>query len=315
MLALAFLAYEGALAVDGNGFVAAFVAGILFGATTRHRFHEATEFTETLSMFMSFLVWAVFGAGFVGPVLANGLQVAPLVYAVLSLTVVRMIPVALSLRRVGLQRDTVAFIGWFGPRGLASVVFTLLAFTTLREHGLGAGTILQVATYTILLSVIAHGLSATPLAAWYGAAGGARRRPTTPSTATPPSPASAARASPADGPDGRETTEAAGLVGLRLRDSSRGKDLNLRPLGYESASAGSSLDLEAATHPIARAEPAEQQREGAEAPRASMTTYLTLRMSPQLYQEALLASGLGERMNDQSPRPPLKAIPTTTSSG
>ncbi|HXJ64747.1 MAG TPA: sodium:proton antiporter, partial [Actinomycetota bacterium] len=87
---------------------------------------------------------------------------------VLSLTVVRMLPVAVSLLGIGLRRDTVAFIGWFGPRGLASVVFTLLAFSTLHEHGLGASPILRVATYTILLSVVAHGLSATPLAAWYG---------------------------------------------------------------------------------------------------------------------------------------------------
>jgi NhaP-type Na+/H+ or K+/H+ antiporter len=169
VLSLALLSFEAALVLHGNGFVAAFVAGILFGFTSRRAFREAAEFTETVALFASFVVWMIFGATLVGPVLSNGLQLAPLAYAALSLTVVRMLPVAVALRKVGFRRESVAFIGWFGPRGLASVVFTLLAVTTLGERGLPSGTLVQVATYTIVLSVLAHGLTATPLSAAYGA--------------------------------------------------------------------------------------------------------------------------------------------------
>ena len=91
----------------------------------------------------------------------------PIVYAVLSLTVVRMAPVAIALLGTGFRRDTVALMGWFGPRGLASVVFTLMALESFREVGRSEAALLSAATWTILLSVILHGLSATPLSAWY----------------------------------------------------------------------------------------------------------------------------------------------------
>jgi NhaP-type Na+/H+ or K+/H+ antiporter len=89
------------------------------------------------------------------------------VFAVLALTVVRMLPVAVVLFGSGLDRFTVGFIGWFGPRGLASVVFGLIAYDTLDR--VDAGRVLSVVTVTIALSVVAHGLSAPPLAARYGA--------------------------------------------------------------------------------------------------------------------------------------------------
>jgi sodium/hydrogen antiporter len=85
---------------------------------------------------------------------------------VVSLTIVRMVPVALALLGVRFRLDTVLFMGWFGPRGLASVVFTLLAFDALG-HG-PARLLVEVTTWTILLSVLAHGLSSGPLAAAYG---------------------------------------------------------------------------------------------------------------------------------------------------
>jgi NhaP-type Na+/H+ or K+/H+ antiporter len=92
------------------------------------------------------------------------------VYAVLSLTVVRMLPVALVLIGAGLDRDTVLFIGWFGPRGLASLVFALLALEAL---GPVADEAVAVIAVTVLLSVLAHGLSAAPLATRYGRAAAA----------------------------------------------------------------------------------------------------------------------------------------------
>ncbi len=167
VLSLALVAYGAAVDYSGNGFVAAFVAGLVFGAATRGQLEQATEFADTIGLFSSFLVWVIFGAVFVGPVLRGGIHLRPVMYAVLSLTVVRMVPVLCSLVRDGLRPDTVAFVGWFGPRGLASVVFTLIAFDALGGHQL-ARSLVEVTTWTILLSVFAHGLSSGPLAAWYG---------------------------------------------------------------------------------------------------------------------------------------------------
>jgi NhaP-type Na+/H+ or K+/H+ antiporter len=167
VLSLAFVSYATAVTGSGNGFVAAFVAGLVFGAATRGHLQEATEFTDTVGLFSSFVVWVIFGAGFVGPMLKDGVHLRPVLYAVLSLTVVRMVPVALSLLRGRLRPMTVWFIGWFGPRGLASVVFTLIAFDALDADGTGRG-LAEITTWTILLSVVAHGLSSGPVAAAYG---------------------------------------------------------------------------------------------------------------------------------------------------
>lgn len=168
VLALSLLAYVGAVAIGGNGFVAAFVGGLVFGASTGSRMHEPVEFTETVGLFASFFVWTLFGATFVGPVVTGDIEPLAILYAVVSLTVVRMMPVAAAVAGTGLRRDTVAFMGWFGPRGLASVVFTLIAVEELHGSGAVAGVITEIATWTILLSVMAHGLSADPIARAYG---------------------------------------------------------------------------------------------------------------------------------------------------
>ena len=168
ILALAVLAYQGAVTVGGNGFIAAFAGGILFGAATRQRLAEPVQFTETLGLAGSFVVWSIFGALFVGEVLTRGLAARPIIYAILSLTVIRMVPVAVALTGTGLRRATVAFMGWFGPRGLASVVFTLLALEEIEHSGDGS-MLLETVTWTILGSVVLHGISASPLAARYGA--------------------------------------------------------------------------------------------------------------------------------------------------
>ena len=166
ILALAFLAYQGSVTIGGNGFIAAFAGGILFGAATRGRLAAPVQFTETLGLAGSFLVWSLFGALFVGELLTQDLAARPIVYALLSLTVIRMVPVAIALVGTQLRRATVAFMGWFGPRGLASVVFSLLA---LEEIERGGAMLLETVTWTILLSVVLHGISASPLAARYGA--------------------------------------------------------------------------------------------------------------------------------------------------
>jgi NhaP-type Na+/H+ or K+/H+ antiporter len=164
VLALALLAYLASLAVDGNGFVAAFCGGIAFGAAAGRRGPEELAFLEQTSGAVSLLVWLAFGAIAV-PIALDRLDWTLLLYAVLSLTVVRMLPVALALIGSGTDRTTVLFIGWFGPRGLASLVFALLA---LEGIGSGADGVVAVIAVTVLLSVLAHGVTAAPLATRYG---------------------------------------------------------------------------------------------------------------------------------------------------
>ena len=134
-IALALLAYGGAVALGGNGFIAAFVGGISFGAVNHRLATQAVEYTEKTGVFLTFGVWFIFGAVIAPVLLTDGLQWEPIVYALLSLTVVRMLAVALSLGKK-MHLSTVLFIGWFGPRGLASVVFLLLALQSLGEAGL-----------------------------------------------------------------------------------------------------------------------------------------------------------------------------------
>jgi NhaP-type Na+/H+ or K+/H+ antiporter len=122
-LALALCAFWAAKALGGNGFVGAFVGGLSFGYATRERLHVATEFTETAGTLLSLFVWTVFGANLVPPLL-HAFNPLALLYAVLSLTVIRMLPVAVSLIGTRMRADTVLMMGWFGPRGLASVVFS-----------------------------------------------------------------------------------------------------------------------------------------------------------------------------------------------
>ncbi len=167
ILGLALVAYLGSLAIGGNGFIAAFAAGIVFRAATRGQLVEPTEFTETLGSFLSLLVWGIFGAVLVLQVLRTTSDWRPVLYAVLSLTAIRMLPVALALVGAKFRRDTVALMGWFGPRGLASVVFTLIAVESFTAANRAVDTLVVAATWTILLSVLAHGLSATPLSVWY----------------------------------------------------------------------------------------------------------------------------------------------------
>ena len=167
VLALALTSYLGSVALGGNGFVAAFVAGITFGAVTRNRLAESADYTETTGTLLSLFVWTIFGAVFIVPAALLSFDWRAVGYAILSLTLIRMLPVALSLVGLHFRRDTVGLMGWFGPRGLASVIFGLLAFDSLTGAGKEAGLLAAVVTWTILLSVVAHGLSAQPLAAWY----------------------------------------------------------------------------------------------------------------------------------------------------
>lgn len=165
-LALVLATYFGSIAMGGNGFIAAFVGGLFFSYITRHRQHHAVEFTEGMGTLLSLFVWTIFGSFLVIP-LFTAFNPLALLYAVLSLTLIRMLPVALSLIGTHFRGDTQILMGWLGPRGLASVVFTLIAFESFQEIARPYDTLFAIAGWTIFLSVLLHGFSALPLARWY----------------------------------------------------------------------------------------------------------------------------------------------------
>ena len=132
VLVVPLMSYYGADASGGNGFIAAFVAGTMFARAMLDlsRMHRNLEVTDQVAALLGYAVWMLFGAVVVTH-LAPLMRWHSLLFAVLSLTVLRMLPVALCLLGSGLRSRSVAFIGWFGPRGLASVVFALIAFESL----------------------------------------------------------------------------------------------------------------------------------------------------------------------------------------
>ncbi len=164
------LAYGLAAPLGGSGFIAAFVAGFTFGAVLRTDDRGTTHLLEELGGLANAGTFILFGAAVVGPILAGMTWTAAL-YGVLSLTVVRMLPVAVALAGTHARLPTVAFAGWFGPRGLASIVFTVIV---LDETKLPYdSTIALVAVFTVVLSVYAHGFTSKALtdryASWYRA--------------------------------------------------------------------------------------------------------------------------------------------------
>ena len=164
VLGLAVCAYASAVALHGNGFIAAFVGGLAFGTAGGLRGEPLIPFVEETGALVSLLVWLAFGAVAVAPAV-EVLNWQIVLYAVLSLTVIRMAPVAVALVGAQLDRATIAVVAWFGPRGLASVVFCLLALEELGNST--AAHAAAVITITVVFSVVAHGATADPLANWY----------------------------------------------------------------------------------------------------------------------------------------------------
>ena len=164
LLGLAVCAYTSSVALHGNGFIAAFVGGLAFGTTAGRRGQPLIPFVEETGALVSLLVWLTFGAVAVVPAV-DVLNWQIILYAVLSLTVIRMAPVAAVLIGSGLDRATITLVAWFGPRGLASVVFCLLALEELGSPT--ADHAAAVITITVVLSVLAHGATADPLATRY----------------------------------------------------------------------------------------------------------------------------------------------------
>jgi len=168
VLILPILAYSFADLIGGNAFVAAFVAGSAFAGAARWAEEEesALDLTEMLSEPLGFAVWFVFGLAAL-PLVWSAVGWREMLFAVLSLTALRIVPVALALLGTGLNARTVAFVGWFGPRGMASIVFALIAVESLEVTDEVRRAIATI-SLTVLLSVLAHGLSADVLAVRYG---------------------------------------------------------------------------------------------------------------------------------------------------
>lgn len=164
LLALALTAWALADQIGGNGFIAAFIGGLAVGPTVERVGEQLLRFTEAEGQLLNLSVFFIFGVLAVGLIESLSWEVA--LYAVLSLTVIRMLPVAVSFLGVHLRSVSVLFTGWFGPRGLASIVLGLIV---IEESPLLAGRdqIEVVVTLTVLLSVLLHGVTAAPLSAKY----------------------------------------------------------------------------------------------------------------------------------------------------
>jgi NhaP-type Na+/H+ or K+/H+ antiporter len=163
-VALPVLCVLGSEAVGASMFIAAFVAGLAVQLGGGEDVAEhSLEFTEDWGQVINLSVFFLFGLLTAGQ--WQELRAVHFAYAAISLTVIRMLPVAVALIGTGMSRATVLFMGWFGPRGLASIVLGLVYL----EHatGLHEPTVRLAVIATVLLSILAHGLSARPGAAWY----------------------------------------------------------------------------------------------------------------------------------------------------
>ena len=166
-LSIALIAFTGAEFVHGNGFISAFVGGLAFGHFLSHRCKFLYEFAESEGQFFTLTTFLIFGTIAIH-LIGDSFHWTYVLYGVLSLTVIRMLPIAISLIGTGVNKYTIAFLGWFGPRGLASILFALLILDRM-EIARGK-EIISIVIVTVLLSVLLHGVTAFPASHGYGAA-------------------------------------------------------------------------------------------------------------------------------------------------
>ena len=164
LLALAIIAWALADQLGGNGFIAAFVGGLVVGPTVEHVGERLIRFTQAEGQLLNLSVFFIFGVLVIG--LIQPLSWGIALYALLSLTLIRMLPVVLSLLGTHLRGISVVFMGWFGPRGLASIVLGLIVVAEAPTLA-GRGQVELVVALTVLLSVLLHGVTAAPLSAAY----------------------------------------------------------------------------------------------------------------------------------------------------
>jgi NhaP-type Na+/H+ or K+/H+ antiporter len=160
VVALAIACFAVAQSLHGSGYIAAFAGGLLFGFKAKKATHRLVLASEGVGETLALMTWFVFGATVIGQSFQQ-FTWEMLVYALLSLTVIRMLPVFLSLSGTGESTSSKLFLGWFGPRGLASIVFAIIV---LNKGVPGGEFIAMVVVLTVFLSLVAHGVTANPLA-------------------------------------------------------------------------------------------------------------------------------------------------------
>jgi NhaP-type Na+/H+ or K+/H+ antiporter len=164
VVVLALACFATAQLLGGSGFIAAFSGGLLFGVLVKDVRDEFLRAAEGTGDTLALITWVVFGSAVVGQSVGNFSWLI-LLYAVLSLTVIRMLPVFIALTGSGINTEGKLFIGWFGPRGLASIVFAVIVVNSDLPN---SGPLAMTVVCTIVLSIIAHGITANPWARAYG---------------------------------------------------------------------------------------------------------------------------------------------------
>ncbi|MDJ0883563.1 MAG: cation:proton antiporter [Desulfobacterales bacterium] len=164
VVVLAFSCFGLAQLIGGSGFIAAFSGGLLFAVLGKEVREEFLRAAEASGDVLALITWVIFGSAVVGQAVGSFSWLI-LLYSVLTLTVIRMLPVFVSLSGMGMSVEGKLFVGWFGPRGLASIVFAVIVVNAKLPH---SGPIAMTAVCTIILSILAHGVSANPWAKAFG---------------------------------------------------------------------------------------------------------------------------------------------------
>jgi len=164
VVALALTCFATAQSLGGSGFIAAFAGGLLFGGLARQHREMLLRAAEGTGDTFALITWVIFGSAVIGQAFGY-FSWRLLLYAVLSLTLIRMLPVFLALIGSGMNTESKLFIGWFGPRGLASIVFGVIVVNAGLPHGHAMAV---AVVCTVILSILAHGVSANPWARAYG---------------------------------------------------------------------------------------------------------------------------------------------------
>jgi NhaP-type Na+/H+ or K+/H+ antiporter len=164
VVALALACFATAQSLHGSGYIAAFVGGLLFGRLAGHDTHDLVFAAEGIGELLALTTWVMFGAAVLGQAWA-GMTWPIIIYSLLSLTVIRMLPMVVSLTGTGENLESKLFLAWFGPRGLASIVFIII----VSSYGLPAySTMVHTVVCTITLCVLAHGFTANAWASGLG---------------------------------------------------------------------------------------------------------------------------------------------------
>ncbi len=164
VVGLAIASFSIAQSLHGSGYIAAFTGGMLFGHLAKEHTHKLVFAAEGTGETLALVTWLLFGAMVIGPAFKL-FSWEVVIYALLSLTVIRIVPIFLSLAGSGESVFSRLFLGWFGPRGLASIVFAIIVINAGVPN---AEFLTLIVICTVFLSLMAHGISANPLAKWLG---------------------------------------------------------------------------------------------------------------------------------------------------